>query len=86
MPDLVKVPIIDHLDDEPNKSQLEATDELRQHSHGLLELLRDLGQSRELSLARTNLEQAIMWATQHIMANPVLGTTGRQRGHSRGKA
>lgn len=35
---------------------------------GLLfvEFLDELGQSRELSLAKTRIEEAVMWATKHI--------------------
>ena len=28
----------------------------------------EIGQSREMSLAKTNAEQAVMWATKHITA------------------
>lgn len=35
------------------------------HLHALLE---DLGQSRELSLAKTKLQEAIFWAARHISA------------------
>lgn len=35
------------------------------HLHALFE---DLGQSRELSLAKTKLEEAVMWASKHISA------------------
>lgn len=34
----------------------------------LYELFSRCGESRELSLAKTNLEQAVMWAVKHITA------------------
>ena len=34
----------------------------------LWNILDDIGQSRELSLAKANLEQAVMWAVKHITA------------------
>lgn len=34
----------------------------------LLDIIAECGNSRELSLARTNAEQAIMWAKQHFEA------------------
>lgn len=33
-----------------------------------IERLEQLGGSRELSLARTNMEQAVMWAVKHLTA------------------
>lgn len=32
----------------------------------MYEKIDQIGQSRELSLAKTNLEQAVMWAVKHI--------------------
>lgn len=32
----------------------------------MYEAFDEIGQSRELSLAKTNLEQAVMWAVKHI--------------------
>jgi hypothetical protein len=34
----------------------------------LLELINSLGSSRELSIARTKTEEAVMWAVKHITA------------------
>lgn len=34
----------------------------------LIEALDEIGQSRELSLAKTNAEQAVMWGTKHVTA------------------
>jgi hypothetical protein len=34
----------------------------------LLELVASLGSSRELSIARTKTEEAVMWAVKHITA------------------
>ena len=33
-----------------------------------LELVSAMGNSRELSIAKTNIEQAVMWAVKHITA------------------
>lgn len=34
----------------------------------LLELMDTLGKSRELSIAKTKIEEAVMWAVKHITA------------------
>ena len=34
----------------------------------LIELINSVGKSRELSLALTNAEQAVMWAVKHVTA------------------
>lgn len=33
-----------------------------------LQLVDGIGQSRELSIAKTNIEQAVMWAVKHVTA------------------
>jgi hypothetical protein len=33
-----------------------------------LDILKDIGTSRELALARTKIEEAVMWAVKHITA------------------
>lgn len=39
---------------------------LKVHATDLYNEINDLGQSRELSLAKTKLEEVVMWATKHI--------------------
>jgi hypothetical protein len=45
------------------KRQIEEVKAIGTHFHGLL---RGLGKSRELALAQTKVEEAVMWATKHI--------------------
>jgi hypothetical protein len=35
---------------------------------GFYEYISKLGESREISLAKTKIEEAVMWATKHITA------------------
>lgn len=48
-------------DDE--KAQMKA---IKDKGLELIELIEGMGGSRELALAKTNLEQAVMWAVKHI--------------------
>lgn len=45
------------------KRQVEEVKAIATHFYGLLT---GIGDSRELSLAKTKLEEAVMWATKHI--------------------
>lgn len=45
------------------KRQMEEVKEIATHLYGLLN---GIGDSRELSLAKTKLEECVMWATKHI--------------------
>jgi hypothetical protein len=42
--------------------------EVKDLGHALLEKIAAIGASRELSLARTKAEEAVMWAVKHITA------------------
>lgn len=45
------------------KQQMKA---VKDHGLCLIELIDDLGVSRELSIAKTRVEEAVMWAVKHI--------------------
>jgi hypothetical protein len=45
------------------KAQMQTIKDVGLQLHGLCE---SLGQSRELSLAKTKIEEAVMWAVKHI--------------------
>lgn len=45
-----------------------ALDEIKTMGNHLHAMLEDLGASRELSIAKTKLEEAVMWASKHISA------------------
>ena len=45
------------------KGQMQAIKDMGLHFHDGVEAL---GQSRELSLAKTKIEEAVMWAVKHI--------------------
>jgi hypothetical protein len=45
------------------KAQMQQIKDLGLEFHGLVE---SFGQSRELSLAKTKIEEAVMWAVKHI--------------------
>jgi phosphoribosylaminoimidazole-succinocarboxamide synthase len=45
------------------KSQMQ---QVKDAGLGLHDLLTDIGSSREISLAKTKLEEAVMWAVKHI--------------------
>lgn len=45
------------------KAQME---EVKNRAEGLYEVLTNIGTSRELSLAKTKLEELVMWAVKHI--------------------
>lgn len=49
--------------DEEEKDQMEA---VKDHGLGFVEVLDEIGGSRELSLAKTRIEEAVMWAVKHI--------------------
>ena len=40
--------------------------EIKQDATALYEKLESLGSSREISLAKTKLEEVVMWATKHL--------------------
>lgn len=44
---------------------------------GLHTFIEDLGASRELSIAKTKIEEAVMWAVKHITANPAASAQPR---------
>ena len=48
-------------DDE--KRQMQA---IKDHGLSFFELVDGIGQSREMSLAKTKIEEAVMWAVKHI--------------------
>jgi hypothetical protein len=48
--------------------EVEAVDEVKALGNELHAVLERLGSSRELSLAKTKLQEAVMWATHHITA------------------
>lgn len=48
---------------EDDKRQMKA---VKDHGLAFLELLDDVGPSREVSLAKTKIEEAVMWAVKHI--------------------
>ncbi len=50
-------------DDE--KAQMQ---DVKDKGQAFIESCDEIGQSREMSLAKTNAEQAVMWATKHITA------------------
>lgn len=39
---------------------------IKDHGLGLLDLVGSMGNSREISLAKTKIEEAVMWAVKHI--------------------
>lgn len=41
---------------------------LKDREERMLDLLAECGQSRELSIARTKVEEAVMWAVKHVTA------------------
>lgn len=41
---------------------------IKDHGAAFLNILDGLGNSRELSLARTKVEEAVMWAVKHLTA------------------
>lgn len=47
------------------KAAMQEVKDLGLHMH---ELIGDLGNSREISLAKTKVEEAVMWAGKHITA------------------
>ncbi len=49
--------------DELEKAQMQA---IKDKGLELHELIESIGQSRELSLAKTKTEEAVMWAVKHI--------------------
>lgn len=49
--------------DDAEKAHMHA---IKSKGEELLQVIQNLGTSRELSLAATNLEQAVMWAVKHI--------------------
>lgn len=46
--------------------EIEQVKEMKILSQDLYDLLRSYGDSRELSLAKTKLEESVMWAVKHI--------------------
>jgi hypothetical protein len=48
---------------EDEKAQMQA---IKDKGLELWELIESIGQSRELSLAKTKVEEAVMWAAKHI--------------------
>lgn len=53
-------------------SEFQTLDSMKMLGNRLHHYFDSLGQSREISLAKTNLEQAIMWATKHLTAPLVM--------------
>lgn len=49
--------------DETEKDQMKATKDIGIDFYNLLD---DMGESRELSLAKTKVEEAVMWAVKHV--------------------
>ena len=45
-----------------------AVEAIKSKGEELLALIADLGASRELSIARTKTEEAVMWAVKHVTA------------------
>ncbi|MEO1314993.1 MAG: hypothetical protein AAFW01_00110 [Pseudomonadota bacterium] len=43
-------------------------DELKDLGAAFIAKVEEIGKSRELSLAKTNAEQAVMWAVKHVTA------------------
>lgn len=50
---------------EEEKAQMVA---IKDAGAALLKLIEDTGSSRELSIARTKTEEAVMWAVKHVTA------------------
>lgn len=50
---------------EGEKSNMQSIKDMGLNFHNLLE---NMGSSRELSLAKTKIEEAVMWAVKHITA------------------
>lgn len=50
---------------DPEKAQMVA---IKDAGAALLKLIEDAGSSRELLIARTKTEEAVMWAVKHITA------------------
>ena len=44
-----------------------ATSKIKQEGERFIDMMNQLGQSRELSLAKTKIEEAVMWATKHTV-------------------
>lgn len=42
--------------------------QIKDAGQSLIDIINDTGKSRELSLALTNAEQAVMWAVKHVTA------------------
>lgn len=40
--------------------------QIKDHGLEFLEYIENIGQSRELSLAKTKIEEAVMWAVKHV--------------------
>lgn len=51
-----------------SESEKAAMKAVKDKGDELLVLIQGLGQSRELSIARTKTEEAVMWAVKHITA------------------
>jgi hypothetical protein len=45
------------------KAQMQA---IKDHGLAMHSLVESIGQSRELSLAKTKIEEAVMWAVKHV--------------------
>ncbi|PCI45949.1 MAG: hypothetical protein COB49_09495 [Alphaproteobacteria bacterium] len=50
---------------EEEKILMQAVKDMGQN---LIDIFDDIGQSRELSIAKTKMEEAVMWACKHITA------------------
>jgi hypothetical protein len=48
------------------ETEKEAMQKIKDDGLALHELVGSLGQSRELSIAKTKIEEAVMWAVKHI--------------------
>lgn len=53
---------------ESNDEEKELVSALKESGERFLDLLTECGQSRELSIARTKIEEAVMWSVKHVTA------------------
>ncbi|MDZ4095467.1 MAG: hypothetical protein U1D35_11250 [Paracoccaceae bacterium] len=51
-----------------NDAEKAQMQEIKDFGRDFLVILNDLGSSREISIARTRIEEAVMWAVRHVTA------------------
>lgn len=58
--------ILRHTYRELSEDEVLAINAIKDTGLRMLSMIEDLGQSRELSLAKTKIEESVMWAVKHV--------------------